>query len=144
MLIAALMLAAAPPAPAAPPARSAIVTTVTGLRFQTLKPGSGPRPTASDSVLVDYVGRLRDGTVFDRSGRKPVGFPVAGVVPGFAEALTMMNVGGKYRIWIPPHLAYGDHRAGAVPPNSTLEFVVTLRRVGRGVRAAASPRSGTQ
>ena len=145
MLLAALLLAAAP-APATPAIKAGGSTIVTpsGLRFKTLKRGTGRRPTIEDSVLVDYVGRLRDGKVFDKSGKKPVGFPVAGVVPGFAEALMMMNVGGKYRIWIPPQLAYGDRPVGSIPPNSTLEFTVTLRRVGRGVLAPAAAKPGTQ
>lgn len=145
MLLAALLLAVAPPPVATPPkaGRPAIVT-ASGLRFKTLKSGSGRRPTIGDSVLVDYVGRLRGGKVFDKSGKKPVGFPVAGVVPGFAEALMMMNVGGKYKIWIPPELAYGNRPVGSIPPNSTLEFTVTLRRVGRGVQDPAAVKPGTQ
>jgi FKBP-type peptidyl-prolyl cis-trans isomerase FkpA len=145
MLLAALLLAAAPPPVTTPPraGRSAIVTP-SGLRFKTLKGGSGRRPTIEDSVLVDYVGRLSDGKVFDRSGKKPVDFPVAGVVPGFAEALMLMNVGGKYRIWIPPQLAYGNRPVGSIPPNSTLEFTVTLRRAGRGVLDPAAAKPGTQ
>jgi FKBP-type peptidyl-prolyl cis-trans isomerase len=139
MLILALLLAAAPPVhkPAAMPAGT--VTTPSGLRFKTLKPGTGARPTEADAVLVDYVGRLANGKVFDRSGRKPVGMPVAGVVPGFAEALMLMNEGGTYRFWIPPQLAYGAQGAGhgTIPPNATLEFTVTLRDVGRPVPAPA-------
>ncbi|HEX2764100.1 MAG TPA: FKBP-type peptidyl-prolyl cis-trans isomerase [Allosphingosinicella sp.] len=143
LLVAFLLAAAAPSAPALKPSRSGVVTTASGLRFKTLKRGSGPRPTVEDAVLVDYVGRLANGKVFDRSGDKPVGFPVGGVVPGFAEALMMMNVGGKYRFWIPPQLAYGNHAAGTIPPNSTLEFTVTLRRIGRAIPAPVEARPGT-
>ena len=138
MLSLALLLAAAAPAPAkarpAPPPRSfippvsvrAVVTTPSGLRFETLRPGIGPRPTAADQVLVAYEGHLSDGTLFDASPR-PTAFPVSGVVPGFAEALQRMQKGGRYRFWIPSALAYGAEGVpGAIPPHAELEFIVTL------------------
>jgi FKBP-type peptidyl-prolyl cis-trans isomerase len=138
MLSLALLLAAAAPVPArakpAPPPRSfvppvsarAVVTTPSGLRFETLRPGIGPKPTAADLVLVTYEGHLADGTLFDASPR-PTAFPVSGVVPGFAEALQLMQKGGRYRFWIPSALAYGAAGApGAIPPNAELEFIVTL------------------
>jgi FKBP-type peptidyl-prolyl cis-trans isomerase len=138
MLSLALLLAAAAPAPAkarpAPPPRSfippvsirAVVTTPSGLRFETLRPGTGAKPTASDQVLVTYEGHLADGALFDASPR-PTAFPVSGVVPGFAEALQLMQKGGRYRFWIPSALAYGaEGIPGAIPPNAELEFIVTL------------------
>ncbi|HEX8512102.1 MAG TPA: FKBP-type peptidyl-prolyl cis-trans isomerase [Allosphingosinicella sp.] len=138
MLSLALLLAAAAPAPAkarpAPPPRSfippvsvrAVVTTPSGLRFETLRPGIGPKPTATDQVLVTYEGHLSDGTLFD-AGPRPTAFPVSGVVPGFAEALQLMQKGGRYRFWIPSALAYGAEGVpGAIPPNAELEFIVTL------------------
>jgi FKBP-type peptidyl-prolyl cis-trans isomerase len=138
MLSLAILLAAAAPAPAkvkpAPPPRSfvppvsvrRVVTTRSGLRFETLRPGSGPKPTATDEVLVTYEGHLSDGTLFDASAR-PTAFPVNGVVPGFAEALQLMQKGGRYRVWIPGALAYGaEGIPGAIPPNAELEFIVTL------------------
>ena len=132
-----LLLALAAPAqskPAPVPAPSPIVATATGLRFQTLKPGTGRRPAADNAVLIAYEGRLADGTVFDRS-EQPVGMMVSGVIPGFQEALLMMNEGGTYRFWIPPQLGYGAEGAGggAIPPNAELDFTVTLHDIGRPI-----------
>jgi FKBP-type peptidyl-prolyl cis-trans isomerase len=133
MLSLALLLAAAP-VPAAAPPRSfvppvsvkAVVTTASGLRFETLRAGAGAKPTTADLVLVTYEGHLADGTLFDASAQ-PTAFPVAGVVPGFAEALQLMQKGGRYRLWIPSALGYGPNGVpGAIPPNAELEFIVTL------------------
>ena len=133
MLMLALLLAqAAPallPAPAQPPLSS--VVTASGLRFEVLVQGTGRRPKAGDAVLVTYVGRLADGTIFD-SAEAPAGLLVSGAIPGFTEALQMMNEGGRYHFVIPPRLAYGARgRPGAIPPNATLDFTLTLVRVGR-------------
>ena len=129
-----LLLALAAPAQAAPvvPQPAPIVTTATGLRFQTLKLGTGRRPAADNAVLIAYEGRLADGTVFDRS-EEPVGMMVSGVIPGFQEALLLMNQGGTYRFWIPAALAYGAEGGGegAIPPNAELDFTVTLVDIGR-------------
>lgn len=119
-----------PPAarrPASDPASTkGVITTASGLRFQTLVSGQGPRPRPSDVVRVMYVGRLSDGTVFDRS-EDLADFWVMDVVPGFSEALQLMSKGGEYQFWVPPRLAYGATGAGAkVPPNAELEFRVTL------------------
>jgi peptidylprolyl isomerase len=131
-LLAMLFAAAAVPAP--PPPRSfippvsarAVVATPSGLRFETLRPGSGGKPTMADLVLVTYEGHLADGTLFDASPQ-PTAFPVAGVVPGFAEALQLMQTGGRYRFWIPSASAYGPNGVpGSIPPNAELEFIVTL------------------
>lgn len=132
LLIALLALQAAQPsASPSAPAPSAIVTTASGLRFQVLEPGSGRRPTIDDAVLVTYQGRLADGTLFD-STAEPAGLMVADTVPGFTEALLLMNAGGRYRFWVPPALAYGaEGSRGIVPPNATLDFTLTLIRVGR-------------
>jgi FKBP-type peptidyl-prolyl cis-trans isomerase len=129
---------AAPDQPAAVPPPSAVVATASGLRFQTLKPGTGPRPAADDAVLITYEGRLADGKVFDRS-EEPVGMMVTGVIPGFKEALLMMNQGGTYRFWIPGALAYGPSGTpdGAIPPNAELDFTVTLLDIGRPAPAPA-------
>jgi FKBP-type peptidyl-prolyl cis-trans isomerase len=131
----ALLLAAAQPAPAAaapprsfipPVSARAVVSTSSGLRFETLRAGTGTKPTTADLVLVTYEGHLADGTLFDASPR-PTAFPVAGVVPGFSEALQLMQRGGRYRFWIPSALAYGPEGVpGAIPPNAELEFIVTL------------------
>jgi FKBP-type peptidyl-prolyl cis-trans isomerase FkpA len=135
MLSLALLLAAAPPpAPKPVPPRSfippvsvrAVVTTASGLRFETLRAGTGSKPAATDQVLVTYEGHLADGTLFDASPQ-PTVFPVNGVVPGFAEALQLMQKGGRYRFWIPSALAYGTAGIpGAIPPDAELEFIVTL------------------
>ncbi|WP_373492214.1 FKBP-type peptidyl-prolyl cis-trans isomerase [Parasphingorhabdus sp.] len=102
-----------------------VETTASGLQFKILKPGEGPSPTPTDTALVRYEGTLRDGTVFDANEQAPM--PVGGVVPGFSEALQLMQKGGEYRIWIPSELAYGEASPGdQIPPNSLLIFDVTL------------------
>lgn len=104
-------------------------TTTSGLQYQVLKEGDGPRPAPTDVALIDYTGRLEDGTIFDSTkGRQPVPMPVGGSIPGFSEALQLMNKGSTYRLRIPPKLAYGEQGAGGViPPNATLDFDVTLK-----------------
>ena len=140
MLIALLLALAAPAQPAPATRLAPPVATASGLRFQILKPGDGPRPTADDAVLIAYEGRLADGKVFDRS-EQPVGMMVSGVIPGFQEALLLMNQGGTYRFWIPGALAYGAEGTadGTIPPNAELDFTVTLVDVGRPAPAPAPP-----
>lgn len=92
--------------------------------FEVVQAGTGPSPTKADVVLVKYEGKLDNGTVFDANEQAPM--QVAGVVPGFAEALTRMQKGGKYKISIPPKLGYGDREVGPIPANSTLHFDVEL------------------
>jgi FKBP-type peptidyl-prolyl cis-trans isomerase FkpA len=125
--------AAASPAPPAHPPRGTLVT-ASGLRIRTLKPGTGPAPGPNDAVLIDYVGRLATGKVFDKADR--AGMMVSGTVPGFAEALQHMRAGGTYRVLIPPRLAYGAEGAGdgTIPPEATLDFTITLLEVGKPVR----------
>ena len=105
-----------------------IVTTPSGLRYKVIKPGdvAGPRPTAADVALVNYEGKLLDGTTFDKS-QQPTPFPVAGVVPGFSEGLKLMHKGARYRLWIKPELGYGAEAKGPIPANSTLVFDVELQ-----------------
>lgn len=104
-----------------------VITTPTGLRYQVIKVGTGPNATATDVALIDYTGRLADGTVFDSSeGKGSVPLPVTGSITGFAEGLQLMNKGAKYRFWIPSSLAYGADAVGPIPANSDLEFDVTL------------------
>jgi FKBP-type peptidyl-prolyl cis-trans isomerase FkpA len=107
------------------------IVTPSGLRIQTLKAGTGPLPGPDDAVLIDYVGRLATGKVFDQA--QHAGMMVSGTVPGFAEALQQMHKGGTYRVWIPPQLAYGAEGAGegAIPPNATLDFTITLLDIGK-------------
>lgn len=102
-----------------------VETTESGLQYKVLKPGEGPSPTATDTALVKYEGRLRDGTIFDANEQTPM--PVGGVVPGFSEALQLMQKGGEYRIWIPSDLAYGEVSPGPeIPANALLTFDITL------------------
>lgn len=102
-----------------------VETTESGLQYKVLKPGEGPSPTITDTALVKYEGRLRDGTIFDANDQTPM--PVGGVVPGFSEALQLMQKGGEYRIWIPSDLAYGEVSPGPdIPSNSLLTFDITL------------------
>lgn len=102
-----------------------VVTTPSGLQYQAIKPGTGPAPTDDDVALINYEGRLLDGTVFDKS-QQPTPMPVAGVVPGFSEALKLMQKGGKYRLWLKPSLGYGDKSPPGIPSRSTLVFDVEL------------------
>lgn len=103
-------------------------TTASGLQYRVIEAGEGPSPGATDMALINYTGRLEDGTVFDSNeGGQPVPLPVNGSIPGFSEALQLMRKGATYRVRIPPNLAYGETGAGGViPPNATLEFDVTL------------------
>ena len=99
--------------------------TESGLQYKVIKAGEGESPIATDTALVKYEGSLRDGTVFDQNDQTPM--PVSGVVPGFSEALQLMQKGGEYRIWIPSKLGYGDVSPGPdLPANSLLIFDVTL------------------
>ncbi len=103
-----------------------VLHTASGLQYRVLEAGEGTaRPTDSDVALVTYVGTLTNGTVFDRS-KQATPMPVAGVVPGFAEALKLMPKGARYRVWIKPSLGYGDERTGPIPPGSVLAFDIDL------------------
>lgn len=103
-----------------------VVTTASGLQYKVLEEGKGPSPTASDVVLIGYVGQLLDGKIFDQNEQAPL--EVAGVVPGFSEGLQVMKVGGKYRLWLPPELGYGANvpEGGPIPANAVLVFDVNL------------------
>ena len=92
-----------------------------------LQPGApgAPKPTDADVALINYEGKLLNGTVFDKS-QQPTPMPVAGVVPGFSEALKLMPKGSKYRVWIKPSLGYGAETKGPIPGNSTLVFDIDL------------------
>lgn len=110
--------------------REGVKTTKSGLQYEVLKKGAGkvnPKPT--DTVTTHYHGTLIDGTVFDSSVDRgePIDFPVNRVIPGWTEALQLMNVGDKFKLFIPSELAYGERGAGAkIGPNSTLIFEVEL------------------
>jgi FKBP-type peptidyl-prolyl cis-trans isomerase FklB len=107
-----------------------VVTLPSGLQYKIITQGNGARPVDKDKVTVNYVGTLINGQEFDSSYRrgKPVSFPVAEVIPGWAEALRLMKVGSVWEIYVPPSLAYGERglTGGPIGPNQTLVFKVNL------------------
>lgn len=106
-----------------------VIETNSGLQYKIIKDGNGPIPTAESMVKCHYHGVLLDGTVFDSSveSRHPAVFPVTGVIQGWAEALQLMKVGSKWRLFVPPNLAYGEQGIGGmIGPNETLIFDVEL------------------
>lgn len=110
-------------------ARKEVVTTASGLQYEVLTEGTGAIPTASDSVKVHYHGTTIDGNVFDSSVRRgePTTFGVTQVISGWVEALQLMPVGSKWKLFIPSNLAYGAQGAGqAIAPHTTLIFEVEL------------------
>lgn len=112
--------------------RAEITVTESGLQYEVLTTGEGDTPTAESTVRVDYHGTLINGTVFDSSYERgqPAEFPVGGVIKGWTEALQMMPVGTKWRIYVPHELAYGERGAGAsIAPFSTLIFDVELHEI---------------
>ena len=103
-----------------------VVTTASGLQYKVLKPGAGAKPTDADVALINYEGKLLDGSTFDKS-QQPTPMPVSGVVPGFSEALKLVPKGAKYRVWLPAALGYGEKSPSpAIPANSTLVFDIEL------------------
>lgn len=109
--------------------RENVVTLESGLQYEILVEGQGEIPTADKQVRVHYHGELIDGTVFDSSVARgePAEFPVTGVIAGWVEALQMMPVGSKWKLFIPAELAYGERGAGAaIPPMAALVFEVEL------------------
>jgi FKBP-type peptidyl-prolyl cis-trans isomerase FklB len=110
--------------------RQGIKTTSSGLQYEVLKEGVGRKPRATDTVTVHYHGTLIDGTVFDSSVQRgnPSSFGVHQVIPGWTEALQLMSIGSKYKLFIPQELAYGanPHPGGAIKPFSALIFEVEL------------------
>jgi FKBP-type peptidyl-prolyl cis-trans isomerase FkpA/FKBP-type peptidyl-prolyl cis-trans isomerase FklB len=106
--------------------------TDSGLEYIVVTEGTGKSPKISDSVTVNYTGKLLDGTVFDSTDAhgEPATFPLNGVIKGWQEGLQLMKEGGKYTFRIPSELAYGEQGyPGAIPPNSTLIFEVELLKV---------------
>ena len=109
--------------------KDGVITTASGLQYKVLVKGEGEVPQKTDKVLVNYEGRLVDGTVFDASakhGDKPASFRADQVIKGWTEALTMMPVGSKWQLYIPQELAYGERNMGNIKPYSTLIFDVEL------------------
>ena len=112
--------------------REGVVTLPSGLQYEVLEEGDGATPRRRSTVVVHYSGTLIDGTPFDSSYSRgePAKFPVNRVIPGWTEALQLMQVGDKWRLFIPADLAYGDRGAGPViGPGSTLIFEVELLEV---------------
>jgi FKBP-type peptidyl-prolyl cis-trans isomerase FklB len=109
--------------------RSAVVTLASGLQYEIVAEGNGPKPGPADKVKTHYHGTLINGEVFDSSVERgePIEFPVNGVIKGWTEALQLMPVGSKWKLYIPYDLAYGERGAGAqIGPFSTLIFEVEL------------------
>nr|WP_241971889.1 FKBP-type peptidyl-prolyl cis-trans isomerase [Aliidiomarina taiwanensis] len=113
--------------------RDGVTVTESGLQYEVMVEGEGPKPAATDTVTVHYKGELLDGTVFDSSYERgePIAFPLDRVIVGWSEGVQLMNVGSKYRFVIPAELAYGDQqRPGSpIPPNATLIFEVELLEI---------------
>ena len=110
-----------------------VITTASGLQYMILKQGTGQKPKATDMVSVNYRGTLIDGKEFDSSYKRgqPATFPVNGVIPGWTEALQLMSVGTKAKLFVPPALGYGERGAGQdIGPNTTLVFEVELLSIG--------------
>ncbi|MEO6285249.1 MAG: FKBP-type peptidyl-prolyl cis-trans isomerase [Dyadobacter sp.] len=112
--------------------KTGVTTTESGLQYEVIKTGEGPKPAATDKVKTHYHGTLTNGTVFDSSVDRgePVEFPVNGVIKGWTEALQLMPVGSKWKLFIPYQLAYGERAAGPqIPAYSALVFEVELLEI---------------
>ena len=112
--------------------KEGVIETASGLQYSVINEGDGEKPGPEDQVKCHYHGTLIDGTVFDSSVQRgePATFPVNGVIQGWVEALQMMPVGAKWRLYVPSDLAYGDRGAGgAIGPNTTLIFDVELLEI---------------
>jgi FKBP-type peptidyl-prolyl cis-trans isomerase FklB len=109
--------------------KEGVKTLPSGLQYKVIKAGTGRKPKLNNTVTINYRGTLVDGTEFDSSYRhgQPATFPVSGVIPGWTEALQLMEEGAKWQLFIPPNLAYGERGAGGlIGPNATLIFEVEL------------------
>lgn len=114
--------------------KEGIKTTDSGLQYEVLASGEGELAKPEDTVTVHYTGKLLDGTVFDSSVERgePATFALNRVIPGWTEGLALMNVGSKYKLYIPSELGYGAQGAGAdIPPNATLVFEVELLKIAK-------------
>lgn len=113
--------------------RPGVVALASGLQYEILQEGSGAKPGPTSSVTCHYHGTLIDGRVFDSSVQRgrPATFPLNRVISGWTEALQLMPTGSKWRLYLPPHLAYGEQQVSAeIGPNSTLIFEVELLGIG--------------
>jgi FKBP-type peptidyl-prolyl cis-trans isomerase FkpA len=111
--------------------RAGIKTTASGIQYEVLKDAQGPKPKATDTVVVNYVGKLINGTEFDNSAKtgKPIEFPLNRVIKGWTEGLQLMPIGSKYKFYIPYNLAYGVNGTGPIPGGATLIFEVELLNI---------------
>jgi len=120
--------------------RKGVITTPSGLQYEVLKEGTGPQPGKDDFVKIHYKGTLIDGTVFDSSydRNEPASISVGGVISGFSEALQLMKVGSKYKIYIPSELGNGPNvnPRSKIKPNSVLIFEVELLSIDKDVNKA--------
>ncbi|HYT20514.1 MAG TPA: FKBP-type peptidyl-prolyl cis-trans isomerase [Candidatus Polarisedimenticolia bacterium] len=127
-------------------AKEGVVTLPSGLQYKILTEGTGPKPTATDTVSCNYRGTLLDGTEFDSSYKhgQPASFPVTGVIKGWTEALQLMPVGSKWQLFVPSELAYGDRGAdprSGIGPSATLIFEVELLSIQEKVKTEVAPKS---
>lgn len=108
--------------------REGVKTTESGLQYEVITEGNGPKPTAESTVSVFYEGTLIDGTVFDGNfdTKDTISFPLSGVISGWTEGLQLMPVGSTYKLYIPSNLGYGSREAGPIPGNSVLIFKIEL------------------
>jgi FKBP-type peptidyl-prolyl cis-trans isomerase FkpA len=111
--------------------KAGVKTTASGLQYEVVKLGTGPKPVATDTVVVNYKGTLLDGTEFDNSYKRgtPISFPLNGVIRGWTEGLQLMPVGSTYKFYIPYSLAYGMNDNGPIPGGSVLLFDVELLEI---------------
>jgi FKBP-type peptidyl-prolyl cis-trans isomerase len=108
--------------------KAGVQTTASGLQYEVVKNGTGPKPKETDIVKVEYVGTKIDGSKFDASADHggPATFPLKGVIPGWTEGVQLMPVGSEYKLYVPSKLAYGENAPPQIGPNATLIFDVTL------------------
>jgi FKBP-type peptidyl-prolyl cis-trans isomerase FklB len=111
--------------------KTGVKTTASGLQYEVIKEGKGPKPAATSIVKVHYEGKLTDGTIFDSSRQRgePIELPLDRVIPGWTEGVQLMNVGSRYRLVIPGKLGYGEQGAGPIPPNAVLVFDIELLEI---------------
>ena len=108
--------------------KEGVIALPSGLQYRIIKQGTGPKPSATDKVTVNYEGKLLSGKIFDSSydRKEPVTFPLNGVIKGWTEGVQLMNTGSTYEFFIPSDLGYGDKGTTGIPPGSTLIFKVEL------------------
>ena len=119
--------------------RKGVITLPNGLQYEILKAGADDniKPSKEDTVVVDYVGTLTDGTEFDNSVKRgqPATFPLGNVIKGWTEIMQLMTIGAQWKVYIPSDLGYGERGAGgSIPPNATLVFDITLKEIKPAVK----------